>query len=526
MLRAIFLSLLFLAWNLPISSKEFQNEENRPRIYLQPNTTQIFTELYKEYGLQNPIKRTFFEDALYLDQSTPPTKIPLQPANEAIFEHASEVLKYFHERMHDFELYVDPQAAKPFFYTAVGSKHLIVALVYGIVMSQPDKKFLFVEQAPYYSGHPNAVTGIFQYPNAQFLAFHDPSEIKVEPGTILIEFVTSPNNPDGKFRKPLTNAPIIIADFVFASSAFGSDGTGYLEKNIEWLRQARAEGRHIFSFNSASKQFGKTGTRCGYIWYPLHDPYAAFIFDKFFGFISSSTVAGGSSGLADFLDLIKALLDLPDRGKALREDARKSLVARHKAVEKEFIKSYPGSLVLSIPGSPTFFAKVNDARIPQKIAANLLLEDFDVVVNNGTPMGESDAFIRLNLSGYSEILVAFLNRLAGQEEYKVADLFFSSAKECLATLVVAEENKRTLYAPHPGDCKIAVDARRGPVEIHLLPFIDYLGRTMITIDRIDSSEYSVDIMGKGVNIALKRQGDRAKLQWSQPLYLNGRWTEK
>ncbi len=137
---------------------------------------------------------------------------------------------------------MDPKKPKPFFYTASGSKHLIVALVYAIAMAEPNKKFVFVEQAPYYSGHPSAVSGIFNYPNARFQLFHDPAEIKLEPGEVLVEFVTSPNNPDGKFRKPLTNANIIIADFVFASSAFGDNGSGYISQNIEWIRQARAQG--------------------------------------------------------------------------------------------------------------------------------------------------------------------------------------------------------------------------------------------------------------------------------------------
>lgn len=396
--------------------------EYRPTIYLQPNITQIFTELYAAYGLLHPPAKTFFDDAVYLDQSTPITILPMQPADQVIFDHASRVLSEFHTRVNDLELYIDPTQPKPFFYTASGSKHLIVALVYGMVMAEPDKKFLFVEQAPFYSGHPSAVSGIFKYPNARFLAFHDPAEVKPEPGEVLVEFVTSPNNPDGKFRKPLTNAQIIIADFVFASSAFGSDGTGYLDRNIDWMRQARAQGKHVFSFNSASKQFGKTGARCGYIWYPIYDPYAALIFPKFFGFISASTVAGGTVGLAEFLDLIKALLELPDTGKALRVDCRASLIQRHELVNKELLRRYPGSEVISIPGSPTFFAKLKDPRIPSKRASDVILDDLAVSVNNGEPMGENNEFIRFNLSGASETLVIFLNRLAGENRYTIPDV--------------------------------------------------------------------------------------------------------
>ena len=398
-------------------------DDKLPIVYLQPNITEIFNELYQEYDLLNPPKKTVFNDAVYLDQSTPITILPMQPSNQDIFDHSSDVLSAYHKKVNDLELYIDPVKPKPFFYTASGSKHLLVALVYAIVMSEPEKKFLFVEQAPYYSGHPSAVAGIYKYSNGKFQGFHDPKEIKSEPDEVLVEIVTSPNNPDGKFRKPVTDAQIIIADFVFASSAFGSDGTGYLDKNIEWIKQTREAGKHVFSFNSASKQFGKTGTRVGYIWYPMDDPYAKKIFPKFFGYISASTVAGGTVGLAEFLNLIQALQAMPDTGSAMRENCRKSLFKRHELVEKEILHRFPGSTILSIPGSPTFFAKLKDSRIPAKKASDVILEDFSVAVNNGEPMGETNDFIRLNLSGSSQTLVTFLNRLAGKEQYTVEDVF-------------------------------------------------------------------------------------------------------
>lgn len=418
---------------LCISAQEKAPTNNKSlTLFLQPNITPLFTELYEVYGLSDLPKKTFFEDAIYLDQSTPVSILPMQPSNQFVFDHASDTLTAFHKKIGDFELYVDPEKPKPFFYTASGSKHLIAALVYAIVTSAPGKKFVFVEQAPFYAGHPGAVSGIFTYPNARFLAFHDPKEIKLEPGEELVEFVTSPNNPDGKFRKPLTEARILIGDFVFASSAFGSDKTGYRELNIQWIRQARAAGKHIFSFNSASKQFGKTGSRCGYIWYPLYDPYAESIFKKFFGFISASTVAAGTTGLADFLDLIKAFLIMPETGEPLRQNASESLKQRHIFVEKEFLNRYPDSSILSIPGSPTFFAKVRDKRIPSKNPLDILLEDLNVSANSGEAMGESNEFIRLNLCGYSRQLAEFLNRLAGQEKYTEHDVFIFSDREAIA----------------------------------------------------------------------------------------------
>jgi aspartate/methionine/tyrosine aminotransferase len=423
---------ILLAWILlPYALLSADGGVNRPLIYLQANTTELFTELYERHGLLTPPARTFFENALYLDQSPWPSLLPFQPSIQTILDSADHVLSEFHSRMGDLELYIDPNQPKPLFYVASGSKQLIAALVYGIVMSEPNQKFLFVEQSPFYSGHINAVSGLFNYPNARFLPFTDPSEIVLEPEEVLVEFVTSPNNPDGKFRKPLTDAQILIADFVFASCTFGKNGTGYVDENIEWMNRSRSSGKHVFSFNSASKQFGKTATRCGYMWYPMYDPYASLIFNKFFNFISFSTIGAGTTGLAEFLDLIKAFLDLPDTGTALRKEGSQNLIKRHELVERELINRYQGSSVQSVPGSPTFFAKIHDPRIPQKSAADVLFEDLGVIANNGKSMGASVEFIRLNLTGSTQPLVELLNRLAGEEKYQTQACLCWSASNAL-----------------------------------------------------------------------------------------------
>ncbi len=524
--RFVFFCVIFLLARSIQAEDASDNGKAPAIIYLQPNTTQLFTELYQAYGLLHPPEKTVFEEALYLDQSNLTTIVPLQLSNREIFKQASDILSAFHRRSGDLELYIDPAKPEPFFYTACGSKHLIVALVYAIAMSEPSRKFLFVEQAPFYSGHPNAVNGLFSYPNARFLSFHNPSEIQLQPEEVLVEFVTSPNNPDGKIRKPLTNAAILIADFVFASSVFGSDGTGYLKQNLDWIRKARSEGKHVFSFNSASKQFGKTGARCGYIWFPLYDEYASSIFKKFFGFISSSTVAGGSIGLADFLNLIQALGELPDGGEALRQDGGKSLRMRHAKVAVEFLRRYPGSTVISIPGSSTVFAKMNDPRVPKEKAADILFQDLRATVNNGEPMGESNEFIRLNLTGFSGILAEFLNRLSGGDNYTASDLFFSSSEICSHSRVCASASSRsepTLYTVHTGDCLIEADAAQGPIEIRFPPFIDFEASRIISVKKADASSHPVAIRAPKFSQILKKEGEMLRLFWTQPLYLDGHW---
>jgi hypothetical protein len=188
-------------------------------------------------------------------------------------------------------------------------------------------------------------------------------------------------------------------------------------------------------------------------------------------------------------------------------------------MEKEILKRYPGSTVLSIPSSPTFFAKIKDVRIPEKRACDVLLEDFDITVNNGTPMGETNEYIRMNISGYSSLLVDLLNRLAGEDKYKVNDVFVASKNVCAHTQVCAVSS----YTVKPGDCSIDVDASKGAAEILLPLFIDYEMGQKIKIKKIDSSKNAVTIKAKEFTRTLKKSDDTLEVQWKQPLYVNPHW---
>jgi aspartate/methionine/tyrosine aminotransferase len=495
-------------------TKSYSSISNEPVIYLRPNTTQVFTELYQKYGLIDNAPVNVIVDAVYLDQTGQPPILPLQPSNQSIFSHAETVLHEFHKSQKNIELFLAPTESDSFFYTSNGSIQIIFALVYAIAISEPDKKFLFVEKIPYYSGHENSVGKVMPYSNARFQGFHDVDEIKPETGEILVEFVTSPNNPDGKFRKPFTDASIIIGDFVFASSAFGKNGTGYLKENLEWIKKVRSEGKHFFSFNSASKQFGKTGNRCGYLWYPMSDVYAKSIFDNFFKYISSTTVAGNTTGLSNFLDLISAFLMLPDKGAQLRADGFKIITIRHEIIKKELIARYPSSIVISIAGSPTLFAQLKDSRIPESTAADIILKDTNTSINPGTITGEDMSFIRLNLTGYTDELVTFANRLAGFEKYVRDDLFFSSKAICSEKTIYSENDKGITYIAKPGDCLINADASKGPVTIMLPQFIGYRNISL-TIKKIDDSENSIMILFDNTTKTLDKNGQTLKIKWNQ-----------
>jgi hypothetical protein len=291
---------IFLLFTLPLAANATQ-----PLVYLRPNETPMFTELYQRYGLLNPPPIHVYDSSIYLGQ--PGEKGLLIPSSEAFFNDVDQTLRAYHTRIGSQELFLDPHKTKYVFCPSNGSLQIIFALVYAIASSEPNKQFLFVEKIPFYSFHEHAIS-YRPYPNARFQGFYDPSEVKPKPNEILVEFVTSPNNPDGKFRDPYTQASIIIADFVFSSPSYGSNGTGYIKDNIAWVSKARKEGKHVFAFNSVSKALGKPGSRLGYMWFPMSDSYAASIFRNFFSYEWKLTVGTSTPGVADSLNLISAIL--------------------------------------------------------------------------------------------------------------------------------------------------------------------------------------------------------------------------
>lgn len=492
-------------------------------LYLRPNTTQLFTELYRRYGLLHNPELTVIERAPYLDQVGAPTPFPLQPADRAILNHAESILKKFHKRSGNLELFLEPGNPDTFFYTANGSIQIIYALVYAIATTFPDQKFLFVEKIPFYSGHHAAVELLFHYPNVRWQGFTNPSEIALLPGEMLIEFVTSPNNPDGVFRAPETNANLIIADFVFASSAYG-DGTGYLDANLAWVQQARTAGKSIFSFNSSSKQFGKTGCRCGYLWFPLNHPFSSAIFPQFFNYISLSTIGGGTAGLSEFLDLISAFLEREDTGRRLRRDAHASLVKRYEILSQEILHRYPGSAITSVAGSPALFVQLFDPRLPTKSAREIIFDDLQSSVSGGVPFGATDQFFRVNLTGYSAELAEFANRLVGSQKYSANDFLISSKHVCSQTKICGSKKEKTRYVANPNNCVIKADAKDGPIVIVLPEFIDYDVSNIITIKKTDRSRHRVKIKSRNFTKVLRKKSDQIQVQWRQPNFLDGTWS--
>ena len=83
-----------------------------------------------------------------------------------------------------------------------------------------------------------------------------------------VEFVTTPNNPTGEVRMPVTNASTIIWDMVYSWPWYGYDHGTLMKQALSVGSQTTHQRYHIPIF-SCSKSIGLAGTRFGYaILYP------------------------------------------------------------------------------------------------------------------------------------------------------------------------------------------------------------------------------------------------------------------
>ncbi len=486
------------------------NQPNQPLVDLTTNIAQIFTELYENYNILDNEPLNVFENALYIegDQS------------RSIKTRMNQALQNYHRNEGTMGLYINPNENinNQVFIAGNGSTQLYKGLVYALATSYPDKEFLFVQKIPYFGGHRDAVDKVFNYPNATYQGYDDPSEVNPDTGTIIVEFVTSPNNPTGEFRKPafkstLNNPYIILGDFVFTSASFGVTGNGYIDLNLEWLEEYRNDDTLIMSYNSASKQFGHTGDRYGYMWFPMYDEFAAGIFSQLNNFLAI-TVGSNLQGPSNFLNLLGPL---EKEGKLIRKDTNESLKSRSDILSAALTERYPGTLITNVRGSPLMFVKINDSRInlPEVTAADVILADTNVKTVPGSVSGADDTYVRINIMAFSEDLAIFANRLVGNKSYYRDDFLISCSKS--NTLTICDN-----YVTNPGNKKIVVDAYHHDIKVKLPKYLGYEQRQKLVIKRSDDSYHCVKIVSDEFKIKLFPCG-YVVLKWSQPFYENGSW---
>jgi len=161
--------------------------------------------------------------------------------------------------------------------TGLGSTQVILGLIYAFASCVDGLKFS--EQAPCHSIHRNLVKLLGQ----QWMS---PTQ-----GTV-VEFVTSPNNPDGSIRTPVTNAPIVLWDAVYAWPWYGFT----LMKLLSHMKKA-CNKRLCVPIFSFSKSLGLSGQRVGYALIPpsVQKAYPNLL-DSYTYYINTSTLGTCRTG--------------------------------------------------------------------------------------------------------------------------------------------------------------------------------------------------------------------------------------
>ena len=491
-----------------------------PIVYLTVNTGFLFTEMDERYKLTQPPPLNVVNPALYLmNESTVDTN-----QDPAFSRHAGEVLGNELKLEGSYELFVDPNADTTFL-TGTGGGQIITAIPYALSRAFPNMNFLIVEKIPFFNLHRMAVVD-FSYSNVRWQGFYNPNEIVLRPGEILIEWVTSPNNPNGEFRQPVTEARIILADFVFASDTYGPNGNGYIQENLQWIRKARNEDKLVLSLDSASKHYGRPGDRIGYMWYPRNDGFGERLFPSF---ILGLFLFGASSSTScnQLLNFISLFSSLPERVRTnFFNDMNASLKKRYYVLSELLQKKYPGSTNITVAGSPTLFIKINDPRITQMDAVQVVFADTRTLGLSGIIYGDTREFVRFNLLAPSLDISTFANRLAGDDIYSPEDFVLSRKDGCVYKFINSHidsiVNCVKYYVVKFGDCVLEGDTSSYRIVIDLPLFIGYEFSPIISIKKINGMGHEMVIIGDGIDLTLSEK-EYVCIQWQNPLLRNGKW---
>lgn len=132
--------------------------------------------------------------------------------------------------------------------TGCGSTQVLLGIIYAMIMHH--KKVRLCEQAPYPPIHRDLVNLMGQEWTCNTnTIFNQPH----------IEFVTSPNNPDGSLRVPVSPAKMIIWDAVYSWPWYGYT----LSQVVTHMKKA-CDDRVCIPVFSFSKSLGLAGERVGY----------------------------------------------------------------------------------------------------------------------------------------------------------------------------------------------------------------------------------------------------------------------
>lgn len=255
--------------------------------------------------------------------------------------------------LHD-NLYPDRE-----FVTGLGSTQVTIGLMYALYLYL-GKKPSYYEKSPFYLNRRPTVdiSGYNWSPNPD------------------IEFVTSPNNPDGSIRFPSTNAKIILWDAVYAWPYFG-----FNRQLITKEMMKACEGRLLIPIYSFSKLLGLAGQRLGYAFIP------PFLLEGYNKYAYLSSMGLSKSGYTTCL----AIASIPGIFDTASNDIRIELERRHDHMISFLEPQMDGLEIKSPRGFPYLWIYMKGSHAYDRLMA------IGIRGIAGSDFGASDEYARLNL---------------------------------------------------------------------------------------------------------------------------------
>lgn len=266
--------------------------------------------------------------------------------------------------------------------TGSGSTQVMLGLIYAFATCIDKMKIW--EQTPCYSLHKNLVGLLGQ----EWMTSLTKQGTITQPN---IEFVTSPNNPDGGIRTPISAAPIILWDAAYAWPWYGFT----LMKLLAQMKKACSKRLciPIFSF---SKSLGLAGERVGYALIPPSVQKAfPSLLDSYTYYINTSTLGTCRPGEGVCRVIASGYREFPEITEKLEN--------RYDALTDKLKRMIKGLEVHSPRGFAYLWIRLPGADLHTKLLS------LGIRGLPGTDFSMSNEFVRLNLMASSNTLTKVLS---------------------------------------------------------------------------------------------------------------------
>jgi len=310
--------------------------------------------LFQEYW-SNP-KLNNFEETQTLVQADYRTGYP------PVVGGIQKVLFPTIQKLH--ELYGNANATGRHIILGGGCTQLIHAVSYAFSITAKNQKTIFA-QAPYYDGYAIAADL-----DPARLVFND--SLNQEDNKDIIEFVTYPNNPDGKWRSP-----------VYDNSHYVYDSVYYWHSLVDVEVMLDVP---IVLF-SMSKATGHAGSRLG--WALVKDPIVALHMTDY---IQKNTIGISVEAQYRTYTILQSLINNPYH---FFDYIKAKLRVRWEEMDKVFAEAPDRFALHSTPG--TFYQWVQCLYPDEAQNCVGVFSDAGIIGESGVPFGSTNAYTRLEV---------------------------------------------------------------------------------------------------------------------------------